>query len=278
LAFNTRLCNAYLGHYLGGNMKNTALITGASSGIGREFAKYHAQQGGDVIIVARRMDALKTLKGELETQYGITATVIGQDIGTPAGARALYDIVKKSGIQVDVLINNAGFGGHGNFIERNLADDLAMIDLNINSLVSLCHLIGNDMAAQGGGKILNVGSTAGMMPGPLQATYFATKAFVGSFSQAIDHELRPHGVTCTVLAPGYVETEFAKTADLGGTGLVKQRGKTAAQTAKIGYDAMMRGKLHVVNEPMLSFVTNWIIPLMPRRMALNFVSKLQAKS
>ena len=258
-------------------MTNTALITGASSGIGQEFARYHAQQGGDVIIVARRNDALLELKAELETKYGITATVIAQDIGNPKGASALYAAVQKLGIKVDILINNAGFGGHGNFIERALDDDIAMIDLNVNSLVTLCHLVGNDMVAQGGGKILNVGSTAGMMPGPLQATYFATKAFVASFSQAIDHELRPHGVTCTVLAPGYVETEFAKTADLGGTGLVKQRGKTAAETAKIGYDAMMRGKLHVVNETMLSFVTNWVIPLMPRRMALNFVSNMQKK-
>jgi short-subunit dehydrogenase len=258
-------------------MANTALITGASSGIGQEFARYHAQQGGDVIIVARRKDALMELKAELETQYDITAIVIAQDVGTPKGARALYAAVQKSGIKVDILINNAGFGGHGNFIERALDDDLAMIDLNVNSLVTLCHLVGNDMVAQSGGKILNVGSTAGMMPGPLQATYFATKAFVASFSQAIDHELRPHGVTCTVLAPGYVETEFAKTANLGGTGLVKQRGKTAAATAKIGYDAMMRGKLHVVNEAMLSFVTNWIIPLMPRRMALNVIGKMQKK-
>jgi short-subunit dehydrogenase len=258
-------------------MANTALITGASSGIGAEFAKYHAQQGGDVIIVARRREALEALKNELEAQFGITATVIAQDVGNPDRARALYKAIKKTGIKIDILINNAGFGGHGNFIERELNDDLAMIDLNVSSLVTLCHLVGNDMAAQGNGKILNVGSTAGMMPGPIQATYFATKAFVGSFSQAIDHELRPQGVTCTVLAPGYVETEFAKTANLGGTGLVKQRGKTAAQTAKIGYDAMMRGKLHVVNETMLSLVTHWIIPMMPRRMILNFVSKMQQK-
>jgi short-subunit dehydrogenase len=259
-------------------MKNTALITGASSGIGREFARYHAQKGGDLIVVARRKDALESLKTELETHFGISVTAIAQDIGSPAGARALHKAVKKLEIQIDILINNAGFGGHGNFIDRDLDDDLAMIDLNINSLVTLCHLVGNDMAAQGNGKILNVGSTAGMMPGPLQATYFASKAFVASFSHAIDHELRPSGITCTVLAPGYVETEFAQTANLGGTGLVKQRGKTAAETAKIGYDAMMRGKLHVVNETMLSIATNWIIPMMPRRMVLNFVSKMQEKA
>ncbi len=258
-------------------MTNTALITGASSGIGREFAKYHAHLGGDVIIVARRKDALQALKSELETEFGISATVIAQDVGNPDGAQALYKTIKKSGLKVDVLINNAGFGGHGNFLERDLNDDLAMIDLNVSALVTLCHLVGNDMVAKGSGRILNVGSTAGMMPGPLQATYFATKAFVNSFSQAIDHEMRPHGVTCTVLAPGYVKTEFAATANLEGTGLVKQRGKTAAETAKIGYDAMMRGKLHIVNETMLSFVTNWIIPMMPRRMILKSIAGMQKK-
>jgi short-subunit dehydrogenase len=258
-------------------MTNTALITGASSGIGREFAIYHAQQGGDVVIVARRKEALQTLKNELETQYGITATVIAQDVGNPEGARALYKAVKNAGIKIDILINNAGFGGHGNFIDRALDDDLAMVDLNVNTLMTLCHLVGNDMVSQGGGKILNVGSTAGMMPGPLQATYFATKAFVNSFSQAIDHELRPLGVTCTVLAPGYVKTEFAKSANLEGTGLVKQKGKTATETAKIGYDAMMRGKLHVVNETLLSIITNWIIPMAPRRMILKSIASMQKK-
>ena len=258
-------------------MTNTALITGASSGIGREFAKYHAMQGGDVVIVTLRKEALLTLKSELETQYGITATVIAQDVGNPDGACALYKAVKKADIKIDILINNAGFGGHGNFIERALDDDLAMVDLNVNTLMTLCHLVGNDMAIQGSGKILNVGSTAGMMPGPLQATYFASKAFVNSFSQAIDHELRPHGVTCTALAPGYVKTEFAETANLEGTGLVKQAGKSAAETAKIGYDAMMCGKLHVVNETMLSIMTNWIIPLVPRRMILKSVAGMQKK-
>tara|TARA_R110002096_G_scaffold14582_5_gene50707 strand:- start:20539 stop:21318 length:780 start_codon:yes stop_codon:yes gene_type:complete len=258
-------------------MSNIALITGASSGIGRAFAHYHASLGGDVIIVARRKDALQSLKTELEQQFGITATVIAQDIGTPEGAHALYKAVQKAKIQVDILINNAGFGGHGAFIDRNLDEDLAMIDLNVKSLVTLTHLVARDMVAQKSGKILNVGSTAGMMPGPLQATYFATKAYVNSFSQAIDQEMRGQGVTSTVLAPGYVHTEFAATANLEGTGLVKQKGKTAAQTAKIGYDAMMRGKLHVVNETMLGFMVNWVIPMAPRRMVMSMVQGMQKK-
>lgn len=258
-------------------MSNVALITGASSGIGREFARYHASLGGDAIVVARRKEALQSLKIELETKFGVTITVIAQDVGSPAGARALFKAIKEKGLTIDILINNAGFGGHGKFVERSLDDDLDMIDLNVKSLVTLTHLVAADMVARKSGKILNVGSTAGMMPGPLQATYFATKAYVNSFSQAIDHEMRADGVTSTVLAPGYVQTEFAATADLEGTGLTKQRGKTAAETAKIGYDAMMRGKLHVVNETMLSIMTNWIIPMAPRRMVMNMIQGMQSK-
>ena len=149
-------------------MQNTALITGASAGIGREFARYHASKGGDLIITARRADALLSLKQELEAAHGITVTTIAQDLSSAEHAKTLYQAL--DGAKIDVLINNAGFGGHGKFIERDLETDLSMIDLNIKALVTLCHMVGNDMAAQGGGKILNVSSTASHMPGPLQAT------------------------------------------------------------------------------------------------------------
>ena len=155
-------------------MLNSALITGASSGIGREFARYHAKTGGNVIITARRADELDALKDELETSHGVAVTAIPLDLGAPGGAKRLYDAVKSSGQTVDILINNAGFGGHGVFTERDLALDLGMIDLNVKALVELCHRFGSDMVAQGGGRILNVSSTAAHMPGPLQATYFAT--------------------------------------------------------------------------------------------------------
>ena len=258
-------------------MSNTALITGASSGIGAEFARYHAAKGGDVILTARRADPLNTLKSELEGAHAIKAHVFATDLGAEGGAQALYDQVKAAGLRVDILINNAGFGGHGRHIDRDLADEQRMIDLNIKALVTLTHRFGADMAAQGGGKILNVGSTAGFMPGPLQAVYFATKAFVDSFSQAVDHELRDAGVTVSVLAPGYVETEFAAAANLEGTDLIKGGGKSPASAAKHGYDAMMAGKLVSVNETALSFLTNWVIPLLPRRQVLKMVAKMQAK-
>ncbi len=258
-------------------MSNTALITGASSGIGKEFARYHASKGGDLILTARRKAELEDLKAELEGANGITAQVFALDLGAEDGAEALVKAVTEAGLRVDILINNAGFGGHGLHVERELAKELAMIDLNVKALVALTHTFGARMAKQGGGRILNVGSTAGFAPGPNQAVYFATKAFVNSFSQAVDQELRAKGVTCTVLAPGFVETEFAKSADLEGTSMAKSGGATPAKVARIGYDAMMAGQLVKVDRPSLGFMMQWIVPLMPRRMVLKTVGASQSK-
>jgi short-subunit dehydrogenase len=251
-----------------------ALITGASGGIGRAFAEVHAARGGDLIVTARRLPELETLKVELEIAYDVEVTCVAADLGTPEGLATV--LAACEGRDIDVLINNAGFGGRGEFLSRNIADDLNMIDLNIGALIQLCQAIGQGMVRRGAGRILNVGSTAGMMPGPLQATYFASKAFVNSFSLALAEELRSEGVTVTVLAPGYVETDFIKRADMEGIPLTKS-GESAKDVATFGYDAMMAGKLHVVNERKLSFLTNWVIPFLPRRMVLKMVRDMQAK-
>lgn len=258
-------------------MGDLALVTGASAGIGAEFAKLHAARGGDLILTARREAELVTLKTELEAKHGITAHVFALDLGTEHGAQSLYDQVKAAGHEIDILINNAGFGGHGIHVERDLDQELAMIDLNVKALVTLTHRFGKDMADRGRGKILNVGSTAGFMPGPQQAIYFATKAFVASFSQAVDQELRPRGVTCTVLAPGYVATEFAARANLDGTKMTANAGPSAADVAECGYDGMMSGRLFAISERMLSLAVNWVIPLLPRRMVLKMVDRMQSK-
>jgi len=163
-------------------------------------------------------------------------------------------------------------------VDREVADDVNMIMVNVISATVLTKLFAKDMVKLGGGKILNVGSTAGFMPGPYQAVYFATKAYLNSFSQAVDEELRDKGVTSTVLAPGLVLTEFVETAGLGGTSMVEnQPGATPASVAKIGYTAMMKKKLLVINEYGLSFMLNWIIPLMPRRLVLMMGSYMQKK-
>lgn len=258
-------------------MATTALVTGASAGIGEAFARLHASKGGDVILTARRQETLEALAHEIATAHGVKAHVFAADLAAEGAAQALCDQIEAAGLQVDLLINNAGFGGQGRHIERPLDDELEMIDLNVKALVALCHYFGGQMAARGQGRILNVASSAGFMPGPNQAVYFATKAFVQSFSQALDQELRGKGVTATVLAPGYVETEFAKRSGLEGTNLVKGGGKTPASVAKVGYDAAMAGKLVAINETGLSVMVNWLIPLMPRRTVLKMIEKMQAK-
>lgn len=258
-------------------MSNIALITGASSGIGAEFARIHARKGGDLVLTARSEAKLKDLAVELETQHGVKVHVFAADLAKPDGPDALIRQVSAAGLEIDILINNAGYGGQGRFIDRPLDDEMAMIDLNAKALVTLSHHFGRDMAKRARGRILNVGSTAGFMPGPLQSVYFATKAFVNSFSQALDHELRPQGVTVTLLAPGYVKTGFADRAGLNGTNLVKGGGKTAASAAKHGYEAMQRGALVTVNEGMLGFMVNWIIPLLPRRVVLTMIERMQRR-
>jgi len=260
-------------------MPDTALITGASSGIGREFARLHAARGGDVIITARREAELQALKEEIEAAHGVTVHIIALDLGAEGGANALWDRVTELGIPVDILINNAGFGGQGAFIERNLAQDLAMIDLNVKALVTLTHHAMRPMADRGRGKILQVSSTAAYIPGPLQATYYATKAFVSSFSMALDQEMRAKGVTCTALEPGYVQTGFADAADLEGTDLVGagEKGAQPVDVARIGYEAMLAGKLRVINDPMLRLQLRWLIPFAPHRMVLKMIEKMQTK-
>ncbi|MEP5728292.1 MAG: SDR family oxidoreductase [Sulfitobacter sp.] len=258
-------------------MGNTALVSGASAGIGMAFARYHASKGGDLILTARRAETLAALKAEVEAAHGITAHVFALDLGAEGAAQQLFDQISAAGLTVDVLINNAGFGGQGRHVDRPLADELAMIDLNVKALVTLCHLVARDMAARGAGRILNVGSTAGFMPGPYQAIYFATKAFVKSFSEALAQELTGTGVTVTVLAPGYVKTEFAARAELEGTKLVARGGKSPEAVAKHGYEAMMRGDLVTVNERGLGVLVNWVIPVLPRRWVLKMVQDMQVK-
>ncbi|MGR3617894.1 MAG: SDR family NAD(P)-dependent oxidoreductase [Roseovarius sp.] len=260
-------------------MPDTALITGASSGIGRELARLHAARGGDVIITARREAELQALKEEIEAAHGVTVHIIALDLGAEGGANALWDRVTELGIPVDILINNAGFGGQGAFIERDLAQDLAMIDLNVKALVTLTHHAARAMADRGRGKILQVSSTAAYIPGPLQATYYATKAFVSSFSMALDQEMRAKGVTCTALEPGYVQTGFADAADLEGTDLVGagEKGAQPADVARIGYEAMLAGKLRIINDPMLRLQLRWLIPFAPHRMVLKMIEKMQTK-
>lgn len=259
-------------------MKQVALITGASSGIGKEFARLHAQKGGDLVIVARRENALQELKQELESAYGVSVKHIAMDLTDRAAPQALFEQITAEGIEVEYLINNAGFGGHGLFHEREWAKDQSMIQLNVTALTELCRLFLPSMVQRKSGRILNVASTAAFVPGPLQAVYYATKSYVLSLSQAVDEELRSIGanVTVTALCPGAVATEFVAASDLEGNELWKNA-KSPASVAKVGYDAMLQGKLVVINELRLSFMLNWILPWLPRRMVLAMSRKSMEK-
>lgn len=256
-------------------MKKTALITGASSGIGKEFAQIHAEKGGDLVVVARSEDKLNELKSELETSLGITVHVIAQDLSDPKAVKAVYKEVKKRGITVDYLINNAGFGGVGKFHERNLEDDLNMINLNISALTALTHYFLQDFVERNEGKILNVSSTASLLPGPLQAVYYATKAYVTSFSNALSEELHDTNVTVSNLMPGATETDFGKVSGMDKTDLFKDTA-SARSVAEDGYNAMIAGKLDKISglkfsqKLMMSF-----LPLTPKKMVLSQIRKMQ---
>lgn len=254
----------------------TALITGASSGIGAELARIHASKGGHLVLIARREDALQKLKSELESAHNIQATVVTADLAEPDSADKIFAATEAANIQIDILINNAGFGGHGKFYERDLAKDQAMMQVNMVSLVNLTHLYLQGMVQRNSGKILHVASTAGFIPGPLQAVYYATKAFVVSFSQAIAQELVGTNVTSTALCPGPVATGFVAAGDLEGTS-TWNNAASPQSVAKCGYDAMFKGDLVKINERRLSFMLNWVVPFLPRKMVLKLSQQAMEK-
>jgi len=259
-------------------MKNVALITGASSGIGKELARIHASEGGDLVLVARRANELLALKTELEAKYGVKIEIIVKDLSDTNSASEIFVETEKLGIQIEYLINNAGFGGHGIFHEREMEKDLAMVNVNITSLMLLTHLYLPGMVKQGKGKILNVSSTASFLPGPLQAVYYASKAFVTSLSQALSEELRGSGVTVTALCPGPVATEFFDTANMEGVKMLKtQKAMSPAKTAAIGYRDMIKGKLLSFDNGLLKFSLNWMVPLLPRRWVLKVSRMMMEK-
>lgn len=258
-------------------MKKAALITGASSGIGNDLAHIHAEKGGDLIVVARREDALRSLKKKLEEAYGISVKVIARDLLEPGACTEIHDEVKREGINVEYLINNAGFGGHGLFHEQDPELQSRMIDLNVKVLTEMSRLFLPWMIERNSGRILNVASTAGLLPGPLQAVYFASKAYVVSLSQGIAGELEDTNVTCTALCPGAVETEFASEANLEDTELFK-KAASSRSVAEQGYEAMMNGELLHITEFGLRVQLEWLVPFAPRRMVLNMVRKMQEKT
>lgn len=255
--------------------KKVALITGASTGIGKDLAYIHAEKGGDLIIVARSKDKLEELRKEIETKYSVTVMVIAKDLSKPEASKELYDEVKKAGIEVDYLINNAGFGGVGKFHERDWELDHQMINLNILALTAITRFFLPDFVKRNSGKILNVSSTASFMPGPLQAVYFASKAYVTFFSNAIAEELHDTNITVTNLMPGATETEFGRVSGMDKTSMFTKTA-TSRSVAEDGYNGMIQGKLDVISGLRTSQkIMMAMIPFTPKKMVLKQIRQMQ---
>ncbi|MDD3224811.1 MAG: SDR family oxidoreductase [Clostridium sp.] len=243
-------------------MGKTVLITGASGGIGYEFVKLFAKDGYDIVLVARSEDKLNRIKSEFND---VNVTVISKDLIKKDSAVELYKEVKERNIKVDVLINNAGFGLMGEFEKLDIEKQVSMIELNNRALTELTYYFLTDMKKRGSGKILNVASTAAFQPGPNMAVYFASKAFVLYFSEALVEELKGSGVTVTTLCPGPSKTNFSKVANLEKS-IMFSKMMSAESVAKLGYKGLIKGK-RVVIAGKMNKLEVYAVKILPRALA-----------
>jgi uncharacterized protein len=253
---------------MSGNRK-IALITGASSGIGKALAENFAQDGYDVILAARSISKMESQAAELEKRYHITATAIAADLESIEGAANLYREIKNRGFMLSALANNAGYGTFGEFKDSTLQSELAMMQINMTAIVVLTKLFMPDLLATNG-KIINTASTAAFQPGPYMAVYYATKAFVLSFSEAIAAELEGTGVTVTALCPGPTASGFQDKADMQASALVKNKNlPTSEEVAALGYQAMERGQ-----RVYIPGIINWLMVQSLRFTPRSLVTKI----
>ena len=254
--------------------RKTALITGASFGIGMESARVFAGEGYNLVLVARSADKLRQLASEFEKAHGTRSLILAADLTEPGAPAYVLDQTTRADIQMDVLVNIAGFGQYGMFAENDLEECLRQIQLNVTTLTHLTRLYLPAMIERKCGRILNVASTAAFQPGPLMAVYFATKAYVLSLSEALANELGGSGVTVTCLCPGPTATEFQKRANITGIRLTRYGCMDARTVAEDGYRALMAGKPMVI-----SGFRNWLLAqsvrFSPRRLVTAVARKIQ---
>ncbi len=255
-------------------MNKTALITGASNGIGYEFATIHAEHGDDLVVVARTKCKLDVLKMTLEKRFGIEVITIEKDLSVPGAAEEVYEEVSSRNITVDYLVNNAGFGDISLFAESDWTRQQRMINLNVLALTHLSRLFLPDMISRKSGKILNVASTASFQPGPSMAVYFATKSYVLSFSEAINNEVRENGVTVTALCPGSTESGFHAAANGEGRHIKERNLPSAREVAEFGYKSMMKGKAVAIPGIMNSIMAT-SVRFIPRSIVVKAARKIQ---
>ena len=243
--------------------REVALITGASMGIGKELAKIFAADGRDLVLVARSEDKLRSLAQELEGAHGITAHVVPADLTDPAAPAAIFASLESKGLQLDYLVNNAGFGAQGEFATLPFQTQMNMLKVNVDAVVALTHLGLQGMLARKRGRILNIASVAGFQPGPDMTMYYATKAFVLMFSEGIAEEVKGSGVTVTVHCPGATATNFGETAR-NATSLYFRLGAAPAdKVARHAYRSMMKGKV-VAIEGLMNWLTAFSVRFSPR--------------
>jgi len=252
----------------------TALITGASSGIGLEFAHTFAANNNHLILVARSKDKLQELANELKRKHNVEVKVIVADLSEMSEVQKVYDTCEKEGIIIDYLVNNAGFGTFSPFAETSWDLTGKMIDLNVKALTKLCNLFIPGMVARKSGKILNVASTAAFQPGPNMAVYFATKSFVLFLSEALYSELKGTGVSITCLCPGPTESGFITAAAMEKSNLFNNKKiPTSAEVAEFGYKAMMDNEMTVIHG-LLNKITAAAIRFAPRKLVLEIARKV----
>src|SRR5215467_10424893 len=227
-------------------MPETALITGASSGLGWQYAKLFAKDKKDLALVARRRERLEALAAELSSAHGVKVHVLVEDLGDPAAASRISQEAQRRSLTIEYLVNNAGLGATGVFVQGDAPKQLEMVQVNVVALVALTRAFLPDMVRRGHGRILNIGSTAGFQPGPFMAVYYASKAFVNSFSEALAHELDGTGVTVTLSCPGATATEFAQVAGNAESRLFQMGAMGPREVALHAYRAMMKGDVIAV--------------------------------
>jgi len=242
-------------------MNKTAIITGATGGIGYELARIHAGKGENLILVARNKEKLEEIKSDLEQKFGIAVNIIQKDLSLHGSVYEVYNKVNDLNINIDYLINNAGFGDFKHFSDTDWPKQEKMINLNITALTHLTRLFLPHMISRGSGRIMNVASVASFVPGPTMSVYFASKAFVLSFSEAVAEEVRGRGITVTALCPGPTESNFHLVAH-DGNETRKRKMPSSREVAEYGYRSMMKGKMVAVpgldNKLLVALI--WFLP------------------
>ena len=251
----------------------TALITGASAGLGAEYAKLFAHDKHHLLLVARRRDRLEALAAELARTHAVRVYVLDADLGSAAGVEKVLAEVERLTLDIEFLVNNAGFGSTSAFAEADPARELEMVQLNVATPLALTRALLPSMIARKRGRVLNIGSMAGFQPGPFMATYYASKAFVNCFTEALAFELRGTGVTATVSCPGAIATEFAKVAGIENSRLFQMGAAPASEVARQGYAAMMAGKAMVIHG-LKNKLTVQALRVSPRAAVTRIASKL----